>query len=121
VKNNLILRSISSAEIEIKKWYPLSNEDVFICLDLEIEFSENVGGANLFYVTLATPESLRIHRKGPILVKNRTLVVSEYNYDVLRSGILEILECCSRESWSESCIALQRYFQWEYEDYSMES
>jgi hypothetical protein len=120
MKRKLILNSVSSSERDIKKWRPTSNEDVFMGLDIEISFSDGEEGSNYFYVTLATPESLRKHRSEPYLVKNRTLIISEYSYDIVRNLILEILDACTRESWDESCGALQRYFQWEYEDYSME-
>jgi hypothetical protein len=116
LKNKLILKSISSSEVDLSKWYPLSEEDVFICLDMEIAYSDGEEGCNIFYVTLATPEALKKHRDGIFLVKNRTLVISEYDYDAIRQGILEILNASCRDSWSESCNVLQRYFQWEYED-----
>ena len=119
MKKKLDLIDLSSAEIDLTSWKPLSNEDVFICLDIEISFS-NEEGTNLFYVTLATPEALSKHCEGPILVKNRTIIVVEYNYDEVKNCILEILDQCSRATWSDSCSILQRYFQWEYEDYSIE-
>jgi hypothetical protein len=119
MRNKLFLNSLSSSEVDLKSWYPLSNEEVFICLDLEIGFSDDSEGSNYFYTTLATPESLVKHRIKPCLVKNRTIVVSEYSYDILRNIIFEILDACSRDSWDESCSVLQRYFQWEYEDYLM--
>ena len=120
MKNKLVLNSISSSDTDLEYWYPISNEDVFVCLDLDIEYSDGESGSNLFYVTLATPEALRKHRNEPYLVKNRTLVISEYSYDVVRNLIFEIIGSSSRESWAESCNVLQRYFQWEYEDYSAE-
>jgi hypothetical protein len=45
------------------------------------------------------------------------MVVDRFDYALLRGSIEGILELCSRESWDESCLALQRYFAWEYEDY----
>jgi hypothetical protein len=85
---------------------------------LEVGFSDKDDSTNLFYITVATPEALRKRRNGPILAKNRTILISEYDYDSIRETILDILNKCSKDSWDESCIALQRYFQWEYEDYS---
>lgn len=118
MKNKLTLNSISSSDVDLKYWYPIANEEVFVCLDLDIGFSDGNDGSNMFYVTLATPESLTKHRNGAVLVKNRTIVISEYEYDLVLKLILEILANCSRETWDESCQVLQRYFQWEYEDYS---
>ncbi|NQZ07406.1 MAG: hypothetical protein HRT35_09630 [Algicola sp.] len=118
--NKLVLNSLSSAEVDLKYWKPNSNQDIFICLDLEISFENKADGSNLFYVTLASPEALRIHRKGIVLVKNKTLVVKEFDYEALMQRINEILCQCTRNTWEESCTVLQKYFSWEYEDYSME-
>jgi len=118
MRDKLILKSMSSSEIDFSSWYPSSDEEVFICLDLEIEFGDGADGSNMFYVTIATPKALEMHREGPVLVKNRTLVVTEYSYDIVRSAVINILNECTRETWIDSCMALQRYFQWEYEDYS---
>ena len=120
IMSELKLKSITSSEVNINTWSPLSKEDVFLCLDLEISWSDNEGAANLFYVTLSTPEALRKHRSSVLLVRNRTLVVSEYDYDEIRTEILKILDECSKESWESSCFHLQRFFLWEYEDYSEE-
>jgi hypothetical protein len=120
MKKKLILNSISSTDVDLNNWYPASNEDVFICLDIDVSYSDGETGSNYFYVTLATPESLRKYRSEPYLVKNRTLVISSYSYDAIRNLILEILDACSRDSWNDSCDVLQRYFQWEYENYTTE-
>ncbi len=120
MKNKLILKSISSSEVDINNWQPSSNDEVFICLDLEIASDNIDDGSNMFYVTLATPEALRKNSDNLVLVKNRTIVISEYHWDNIHKEILEILNECSRENWNESCTVLQRYFQWEYEDYFLE-
>jgi hypothetical protein len=54
------------------------------------------------------------------LVKNRTLVISEYDFNAVHNEVLHILDSCSRDNWNDSCAALQRYFLWEYEDYTLE-
>lgn len=117
MKKKLILKSLSSSEVDLKNWYPETNEEVFVCLDLEVGYSGDADSSNLFYVTLATPESLLKHRDGQLLVKNRTIVIAHYDYKVILDGVLDILQESSRATWEESCTMLQRYFQWEYEDY----
>ena len=120
MNKRLKLNSISSSDIDIDlaSWNPLVNEDIFICLDMEISFENDE--VNLFYVNIATPEGLRKHEKGFLLSENRTIVISEYNYEALLVVIKNILAKCTRDSWTESCLVLQRYFLWEYEDYSDE-
>lgn len=121
MKKRLILKNLSSSQLIpiLEEWSPASNEDVYICLDMEIGFSGQGDRINLFYVTLATPESLRRYIVGPCLAKNRTILISEYSYQIVMNIILEILDDCTRETFEESCTVLQRYFSWEYEDYSM--
>lgn len=123
MKKKLILDAISSTDIDVdlKYWFPACNEEVLISLDLNIRYLDGEEGSNMFYVTLSTPEALRKFRKGSILVRNRTIIVSEYDYNIVREVIIEILDKCSRQNWEDSCAALQRYFLWEYEDYSTEA
>jgi hypothetical protein len=46
------------------------------------------------------------------------LVLSSYSYAVLRDHVQRVVDRCEAETWPEVCANLQRYFQWEYEDYS---
>lgn len=120
MKNKLVLKSLSCDEIEsLKYWEPKSLSDVYLSLVLEIGFSGEIG-VNIFYVTLATPEALRKNCNGFEIVKNRTLVVSDYNYSLIQKMILEILDNCNRNGWDECCIELQKYFYWEFEHYQLE-
>lgn len=102
-------------DVDLKRWKPQSNTDVYLLVEIEIG-AENASGGNLFYVKLATPEALVKHEEHPFLVKNRTIVMTSYDYRAFKSLLLEIIDQCSRVSWEETCVALQRYFQWEYED-----
>ena len=115
--NRLVLKSIFSPDVDLRSWVPDSEEDVFLALELEISSSENLSESNMFFVTLSTSEGLKRNRKNFLLVENRTLVVSQFDYFSLKSSIEQILEKCCRNSWSESCEVLQRYFLWEYEDF----
>lgn len=115
---DLKLVSLLSSEVDLKRWEPDTLEDTYISLTLEIGTSQyNEEGTNLFYVTLATPEALRTHRKGLILSENRTIIVDRYDYDTTRNQLKEIIKKCQRDTWIECCQVLQRYFMWEYEDY----
>ena len=52
------------------------------------------------------------------MVKHRTLVISHFDWKQLSALLDDIVRDCARGSWEESCAVLQRYFNWEYEDYS---
>ncbi len=77
-------------------------------------------GSNYFYVKVATPEALRKRSKNFLISDNRVIVIDYFDYYLLRKVIENILKKCTRENWDESCLVLQRYFSWEYEDYHYE-
>ena len=122
MQNILILRSVSSSEIDFDNWYPLDEENVSISLDLEIGYSDDNDSSNMFYVSIITPYALKLKEtQNIVLVKNRTLVISNYCRTAILNAIQEILGECSRSTWEQSCEVLQRYFLWEYEDYSLDN
>lgn len=113
----LELRDLSSSNVaSIEKWRPNSLEQVFISLDLEIGLKGETA-SNMFHVKVATPEALRSRQHEYVIARNRTLVIDEFDFKKLREAIQEIMQSCSKQTWEESCICLQRFFQWEYEDY----
>lgn len=118
--NNLIINSVFSTTKDLKNWQPESAFEVYSNIEIDIGYS-NQDGSSIFYVQLATPESLRLFREGPCLVKNRTLIMSEYSYSSLLSTIEEIVSSCNRDSWKESCQELMKYFLWEIENYQIET
>lgn len=115
----LLLVSISSTQVDLETWNPKGNEDVFLCLDLEIGMTDAPDSTNMFYVTLATEEA--IQSRGELLPDDsKRLLVHEYDYQSVLDQIHRILQTCNRPTWDESCRALCEYFQWEYQDYVAE-
>ena len=98
-------------------WRPDNREQVFLGLDPEIGL-RGERASNMFHVRVATPEALRRHGGGLCVVKHRTLVISDFDWKQLSALLDDIVRDCARGSWEESCAVLQRYFNWEYEDYS---
>ncbi len=115
----LQLKRLSSDQIDIERWKPASVEEVFLSITLEIGFDDGLAGTNLFYATIATPEALKARRKAGGSVDDGIIVI--HDFDSLLCEIRGILDDCSRKTWEESCIALRRHFQWEYEDYQEDS
>jgi hypothetical protein len=114
----LEIKDIASSNIDaLPSWRPDSREQVFLGLDLEIG-SRGERASNMFHVRVATPEALRRHGSGFCMVKHRTLVISDFDWKQLSALLDDIVRDCARGSWEESCAVLQRYFNWEYEDYS---
>ena len=114
----LEIKDIASSNIDaLPSWRPDSREQVFLGLDLEIGL-RGERASNMFHVRVATPEALRRHGGGLCVVKHRTLVISDFDWKQLSALLDDIVRDCVRGSWEESCAVLQRYFNWEYEDYS---
>lgn len=114
----LEIKDIASSNIDaLPSWRPDNREQVFLGLDPEIGL-RGERASNMFHVRVATPEALRRHGGGLCVVKHRTLVISDFDWKQLSALLDDIVRDCARGSWEESCAVLQRYFNWEYEDYS---
>jgi hypothetical protein len=114
----LKIKDIASSNIDaLPSWRPDSREQVFLGLDLEIGL-RGERASNMFHARVATPEALRWHGGGFCKVKHRTLVISDFDWKQLTALLDDIVRDCARGSWEESFAVLQRYFNWEYEDYS---
>jgi hypothetical protein len=117
--NKLILKDFYSDLIDIKTWEPENLSEINFKLTLEVGYSDDDVGINYFYINVATPDALKA-RSEFLLVENRTLVVSNFDYKKLLNCLNAILKKSSRATYEESCAVLQRYFNWEYEDYAEE-
>lgn len=106
----LELISVSSTEVDLETWSPSKHEDVFVCLDLEIGFSDGVVGVNMFYVILATLEALRLRSNESIMAENRVFLVESFEYPAVVEGIQKILDQCSRPSWDGIMFGFEKSF-----------
>lgn len=92
------------------------NEEVFYLLALSIGMAHEKG-ADLFYVTIATPEGLKaLAPPTPTVMSTRAMiVVSEFDWRTIEDCIKDILKKCTAPTWSEAAEHLQRYFAWEFD------
>ncbi|EEA5913317.1 hypothetical protein K3250_004152 [Salmonella enterica subsp. enterica] len=104
----------------LSEWEPDSLEDTYVAVDLCLGMNDGEKGSNYFYVKVATPEALRKRSKNFLIPDNGFIVIDCFDYYLLRKVIENILKKCTIENWDESCLVLQRYFSWEYEDYHYE-
>jgi len=113
-----IIKSMHSPDVELQEWQPASLEDVCFLLQMEIG-PAGEEGADVFDVMVATPEGLRrLQRQGEMFISKRALfVVAHYSVDELLRSLAELVASCDGESWVQCVQKLQRYFQWEYDDY----
>lgn len=121
-EKSLVLHEMSSSMIDpLDEWKPESLEDTYITIDLSIGMNDGADGINYFYVKVATPEALRRRANGFLISDHRVIVIEKFDYNLLKNSIEGILKKCNRDNWDDSCLALQRYFAWEYEDYSYDN
>jgi hypothetical protein len=116
------LKHIHSPDVDVDEWQPESNS-VWFLLELDIG---PVGkeGADIFQVMVGTPEGLRklatADARG-VLSNRAAIILHEFSWTALRGAIAAILRECDSSDWKESVLRLQRFFEWEYEDYVQES
>jgi hypothetical protein len=96
---------------------PASRHEVYFTLFIEVGESGRPG-SNFFQVTVATPEGLRRHGDEQGEVPERNLLVClDYDWAQIEARIARIVAACARETWRESVACLQRYFEWEFQDW----
>jgi hypothetical protein len=118
-RKGLMIRGIlGPPDISIEYVRPESNEEVYYPVELAIG-TDNEDGDARFTLVIATPEALRQRAaEGPaILVDRAFLIVSEYDWDAIRTHLEDVLKKCEALTLHESIPLLQRYFRWEYEEY----
>jgi hypothetical protein len=114
----LEVKRLSSPDVEVDRWEPKAKDDVYFVLELEIGI---VGDrrADLFHVIVATPEGLRRFATTEVISERSTLVLADFSWPLTHKTIKNIVQRCESPGWAESLVKLQRYFHWEYEDYSV--
>jgi len=114
IQKHLKLKTLTSNEVDLETWSPSSLEDIHICIDMGIRVRDLDGEIKL-NITLASPEALRHRRNSPSVVEKHTVVIRKYDYTYVRKLLRELIGKCNRETRYDSCIALQKYFNWEYD------
>lgn len=117
----LEIKSLHSSDVELFAWLPDSNS-VWFPLQLEIGEAGDAR-SDVFDMMVATPEGM-LEKATPdargVLSKRGLLVLRTFSWDTLRHTLDSIVRDCQAETWETSVLRLQRYFYWEYEDYSKE-
>lgn len=114
-----MIRSFDSpdATSSLETTRPERNEEVFYYVEMTIGF-EDEPATNLFGITVATPEALQAGETDDVILSDRALlVVSEFNWNAIRSHLEGIVEHCPVDSWELAVAHLRLYFQWEYDGY----
>lgn len=115
---DVILLGMVSTKIDpLISWRPDSLDEIYFDLNINIGLDDGSEGVHFFYVEVATPEALRCHHDQFLISSNRMIIIDDYDYFALKQVIEDIIKKSKRRHWEDTCIALTRYFNWEYEDY----
>jgi hypothetical protein len=114
------IHDIISPDVEpaVSSWRPADPSHVYLPLEMTIGGEDAVGTA-LFQVVVATPEALRSRAeagKRSVISERALLVVSEFDWRLVRRALDDIVFRCRGWSWPEVEERLRRYFRHEYED-----
>lgn len=114
----LEIKYISSPNVNLESWRPKELKDV--CIPITVDIGEEGDDASeIFQAVIATPEGLRdyLDKEGEFYrFSQYYIIVTEYNWKVIKDVIRARVNLCCRESWQKSALLLSRYFLWEYED-----
>jgi len=114
IQKHLKLKSLSSTDVDLETWSSGSPEDIHICVDMIVRVKD-LEGEIILNVTLASPEALRLRNNSPKLVEKHTVVIKKYDFDCVKKTLKGLIGKCNRDTRYDSCVALQKYFQWEYD------
>lgn len=119
----LEVKDYYSSDIDsVWEWLPPDDEDVFFGLSVYIGV-QGKESSDIWEVNIATPKGLlrTSFRECQHVISTRSLIVLErYSWRVLKETIEEIVSECDHEDQRVWQWKLQRFFSWEYEDYSID-
>ena len=103
-------------------WEAEDPSDVAILVEVEIG-EEGQPEADVFQVMLVTPKGLErmaATKSEPVILDRALVVMREVSAPAFEEWLSSTLKKCAADTWVATVLNLQRYFQWEYEDYKME-
>ena len=108
-------------EVHQASWTPDDPDNVDVGLVIDVGW-EGEQGTTLFHARVATPSGLKQATPMPTtdrIVSTRALfVMSQYDGSELERQIRRTLELAARrDTMEEMCAFLNRYWEWEYQDY----
>lgn len=115
----LTLKGIDFDSFDIASFSPEIPDNFCIWPTLTIA-PDDISGGHLFQVAICTPKWLA-HRvsQEKICALRHVILLEEFNFELIKQKILEIIQESTRSSWDESVKVLCRHFAWEFEDYQL--
>ncbi|NLS19058.1 hypothetical protein HGP16_21190 [Rhizobium sp. P40RR-XXII] len=101
---------------EFSSYWPDDVTDFCIGADVTVG-PEGVPGGDIFSFQVCTPRWLAHSAGGKPCFIRHTILMDEYDEDVLKSTVRKLVENTTGNSWEEIAKKLARYMFWEFEDY----
>jgi hypothetical protein len=113
-----LLKRIHGPDIfDLESFFP-DEDDCFGFLIQAMFGPENSEGEESFDLVVCTPKWLEQKlAKDMILSGRHHLIVKEYNFEAIRSFLIEYARQCCGDTWQEVAQILSRIGRWEFEDY----
>lgn len=84
--------------------------------------TEGEEGVEYFYFRIMTPKRLSsILKEDRIFDGRATFIVNEFNIELIKKEINEILDDCIRLTWNEVAQSINRHLEWEYDNIQYET
>lgn len=78
--------------------------------------TEESSACDNFDFTVISPKALEKKLSTTKLIHGRAyFILMEFNYQVLKERLNDIVSSCQAETWDEIALKLSPYFYWEYE------
>ena len=115
--SKLNLKGIDFGAENLETYMPEVSGNFCVWLNLTIGL-ENIVGGHLFQVGICTVSWVehQISAKR-FYIPGHMIIVDNFDYDLIKSTIEEIIISSERSNWEQSLKILCRFFSWEYEDY----
>ncbi|MCX6131810.1 MAG: Imm8 family immunity protein [Proteobacteria bacterium] len=111
------LKSLMTQNLEsIDKYQPTDIESFEVKIEACIGSKDSEGGDN-FIITVVTPKFLdQKYSKSDAPFLLHTMLVKEWNPNLIRERIQKMVSSISGKDWSEISLKLSRFGYWEFED-----
>ena len=115
--NKLILKGVDFGVQDLHTYIPDVPQNFCLWLTLSIG-SKDVEGSHLFQVGVCTVTWLAHQLSiNDAYVLRHMILVENFDYELIKKTVNEIIGKSERSRWEESLLILCRYFAWEFEDY----
>lgn len=113
-----IVRSVHLIDHENWDYWP---DDPFeFCVAAEAMIGpQSENGTEIFSFEVCSPRWFERHRGDKGMFVRHVLLVNEYDEQIIKNAVTDIVEKASGATWRQVATKLARYMFWEFEDYEM--